>query len=92
MHLCPTRKTRKSWTGSSKIPHRELIEQKVEARLEEEVVAQVEAFAPIVENAFLLTGKEPQSTFSIDVDTASYVMVRRLPEPGVAAAARCRSH
>ncbi len=53
------------------------LEQKVEARLEEAVVAEAEAAAPIVENAFLLTGKEPQSTFSIDVDTASYAMIRR---------------
>ncbi len=52
-------------------------EQKVEARIEQEVVADVEAVAPIVENAFLLTSKEPQSTFSIDVDTASYAMIRR---------------
>ena len=44
---------------------------------QEQVVAPALAFAPIVENAFLAVSKEPQSTFSIDVDTASYAMVRR---------------
>jgi Ca-activated chloride channel homolog len=36
-----------------------------------------EVYAPIVDNAFLPVVKEPQSTFSIDVDTASYANVRR---------------
>ena len=52
-------------------------EQQAEARVEQKLFADAEAFAPIVENAFLMTTKEPQSTFSIDVDTASYVMIRR---------------
>ncbi len=52
-------------------------EQQVEARLEQKLVADAEAFAPIVENAFQLTSKEKLSTFSIDVDTASYAMIRR---------------
>jgi Ca-activated chloride channel homolog len=43
----------------------------------QERVAGAGAFAPIVENSFQLVSKEPQSTFSVDVDTASYVMVRR---------------
>ena len=37
----------------------------------------MQALQSIVENAFLMTTKEPQSTFSIDVDTASYTMIRR---------------
>ena len=35
------------------------------------------AFLPIVENAFVETAREAQSTFSIDVDTASYSTIRR---------------
>lgn len=47
-----------------------------------------EAYAPIVENDFLRVTDNPLSTFSIDVDTASYANVRRflnasqLPPPG----------
>jgi Ca-activated chloride channel homolog len=47
-----------------------------------------EAYAPIVENPFRRTRDEPRSTFSVDVDTASYANVRRflvagqLPPPG----------
>jgi Ca-activated chloride channel homolog len=36
-----------------------------------------EAFAPIVDNPFQDVSKDAQSTFSIDVDTASYANVRR---------------
>jgi len=36
-----------------------------------------ETYAPITENAFLASGEHPLSTFSIDVDTASYANVRR---------------
>ncbi len=36
-----------------------------------------EAYATIVENSFLPVGQQPLSTFSIDVDTASYANVRR---------------
>ncbi len=47
-----------------------------------------EAYAAIVENPFKAVMQEPVSTFSIDVDTASYANVRRfltqntLPPPG----------
>ncbi len=47
-----------------------------------------EAYDVIVENEFLATEDEPLSTFSIDVDTASYANVRRflnngqVPPPG----------
>ena len=47
-----------------------------------------ETYDGIVENPFLSTGLNPLSTFSIDVDTASYSIVRRflkqhqLPPPG----------
>jgi Ca-activated chloride channel family protein len=47
------------------------------ALVENQVVAEAEAFEPLVENGFHLVTKEPQSTFSIDVDTASYALVRR---------------
>ena len=46
------------------------------------VVAEAEAFAPIVENEFRVVSKDRQSTFSIDVDTASYAMVRRFLNQG----------
>jgi Ca-activated chloride channel family protein len=36
-----------------------------------------EAFIPIVDNPFVPVAREPLSTFSIDVDTASYANVRR---------------
>lgn len=39
--------------------------------------AEFEAYAPIVENPFLKVTEHPLSTFSIDVDTASYANVRR---------------
>jgi Ca-activated chloride channel homolog len=37
-----------------------------------------EAYAPVKENPFFASATEPLSTFSIDVDTASYANVRRL--------------
>ena len=36
-----------------------------------------ESYDPIVENAFIRVEDDPRSTFSIDVDTASYANVRR---------------
>jgi len=36
-----------------------------------------EQYAPITENAFVSVAEQPLSTFSIDVDTASYANVRR---------------
>ncbi|MBK7874293.1 MAG: VWA domain-containing protein [Planctomycetes bacterium] len=47
----------------------------VEAKLEE--AGNTEAYAPIAENAFKLATQDPLSTFSVDVDTASYANVRR---------------
>lgn len=47
-----------------------------------------EAYDHIVDNAFLTAARNPLSTFSVDVDTASYAIVRRyltggqLPPPG----------
>ncbi len=55
---------------------RKLPAQQVGGEEKEKIVADEEA-APIVENAFQLTSKERLSTFSIDVDTASYAMIRR---------------
>ena len=42
-----------------------------------------EAYNPIVDNAFLRVAQEPLSTFSIDVDTASYANVRRFLTQGM---------
>ena len=41
-----------------------------------------EEYAQIVENGFINTADEPTSTFSIDVDTASYANVRRMIQDG----------
>ena len=41
-----------------------------------------EAYARVVDNPFLLVSREPLSTFSIDVDTASYANVRRFLNQG----------
>ena len=50
-----------------------------------------EAFEPIAENPFIRRSPEPLSTFSIDVDTASYANVRRFLAQRTAAAARRRA-
>ena len=44
--------------------------------------ASVERYAEITENPFLETARAPLSTFSIDVDTASYANVRRFLNEG----------
>ena len=54
---------------------RNLPAQEVGREEKEQLVAENEA--PIVENAFQLTSKERLSTFSVDVDTASYANMRR---------------
>ncbi len=41
-----------------------------------------EAYEPIVENEFLTPMEQPLSTFSIDVDTASYANMRRFIQQG----------
>ncbi len=41
-----------------------------------------EQYSPIFENAYCLTTQAPLSTFSIDVDTASYANVRRFLDGG----------
>lgn len=42
-----------------------------------------ESYAPVVENGFVEVLDHPLSTFSIDVDTASYALVRRFLGEGV---------
>jgi Ca-activated chloride channel family protein len=60
---------------------------KKESRTALDVAHNTEAYAPIVENEFKLVKDQPLSTFSVDVDTASYANVRRflvagqLPQP-----------
>ena len=48
----------------------------------EEYDYNTEEYAQIVENGFISTADEPTSTFSIDVDTASYANVRRMIQDG----------
>jgi Ca-activated chloride channel family protein len=45
-------------------------------------VFNTEDYSPITENGFHLAGKEPLSTFSIDVDNASYSNIRRFLNQG----------
>lgn len=45
-------------------------------------VAGGEQYDPLVENDFVAVAQEPLSTFSVDVDTASYSNVRRFLEQG----------
>jgi Ca-activated chloride channel homolog len=63
-------------------PLNELPVQRVEARQAKDEVADHEAYAPIVDNAFVPVEQETTSTFSIDVDTASYSNVRRFLNQG----------
>ena len=51
-----------------------------------------EAYARIYDNPFLAVASNPLSTFSIDVDTASYANVRRFLNGGPAAAAGRGAH
>ncbi|MDR3633896.1 MAG: von Willebrand factor type A domain-containing protein [Isosphaeraceae bacterium] len=53
------------------------VEFKAVGALKRDLDVKDEAFAPITENAFITVSQEPLSTFSIDVDTASYAQVRR---------------
>lgn len=41
-----------------------------------------ESYTPVQENTFINTGNDPLSTFSIDVDTASYANIRRFINEG----------
>lgn len=52
-------------------------EAEVRQRRLQEDPAGAEAYQPIFENSFVSPAKEPQSTFSIDVDSASYANMRR---------------
>ncbi len=47
-----------------------------------EAARSTEAYEPIVENTFLTPMEQPLSTFSIDVDTASYANMRRFIQQG----------
>ena len=51
-----------------------------------------EEYDPIRDNPFVPVAQDPLSTFSIDVDTASYCERAPLPERGPAAAAGRRAH
>jgi Ca-activated chloride channel family protein len=48
----------------------------------ETIMPNAEQYDPIRENAFVPVAKEPLSTFSIDVDTASYANLRRFLRSG----------
>ena len=56
--------------------------QLAEARPQEDESARGESYAKIEENPFLETARAPLSTFSIDVDTASYSNTRRFLNEG----------
>jgi Ca-activated chloride channel family protein len=58
-------------------PPPEVAQQVVVAADQEGLALQAEAFEPIVENPFVATLPDNLSTFSVDVDTASYSVARR---------------
>ena len=58
-------------------PSEALVEQDRVAAEGSGAVPSTEAYDRVVDNAFVRVGQEPRSTFSIDVDTASYANVRR---------------
>lgn len=54
----------------------------IAARMPAEAVSGTEDYAPIQETGFQKTAHAPLSTFSVDVDTASYANVRRFLASG----------
>ena len=44
----------------------------------QQIATGTQTYRPIIENAFLYVAQQPLSTFSLDVDTASYANVRRM--------------
>jgi Ca-activated chloride channel family protein len=60
----------------------EVVEYKIALRQVEAAVPGTESYARIHENPFRAVASEPLSTFSIDVDTASYANVRRFIDQG----------
>lgn len=62
----------------------DIVNHEVSRRLKESEAKQpnTEAYAEVPENPFVAVGSEPLSTFSIDVDTASYANVRRFLNQG----------
>ena len=63
--------------GESYRRHEKDAAEKPGAELRQREPANTEAFDAITDNAFLAVRENPLSTFSIDVDTASYAIVRR---------------
>ncbi len=63
--------------GRSDRRHEKDAAEKPDAELRQRASANTESFDPITDNAFLAVRENPLSTFSIDVDTASYAIVRR---------------
>ncbi len=69
-------KSIKSGLRSERAPEAKLSESG-EAKSDEEVSASTESYETIADNPFHNTATESRSTFSIDVDTASYSNIRR---------------
>ena len=63
--------------GGSYRRHEKDAAEKPDAELRQREPANTESFDAITDNAFLAVRENPLSTFSIDVDTASYAIVRR---------------
>ncbi|MGH9870430.1 MAG: vWA domain-containing protein [Candidatus Polarisedimenticolia bacterium] len=63
---------------------RQASEAHLEAQLERayDPAFNTESYAPLPENPFLRAADSPVSTFSVDVDTASYAVVRRFLDEG----------
>jgi Ca-activated chloride channel family protein len=64
------------------VPPNEWFEANTALRVAESEVPGTESYAKLNDNAFLAVSDQPLSTFSIDVDTASYSNVRRFISQG----------
>ena len=74
--------------GAALAPAPAAVEAEADSPAVPDVVHNTEAYDHVVDNAFQTVAQEPLSTFSIDVDTASYANIRRfltggqMPPPG----------
>jgi Ca-activated chloride channel family protein len=66
----------------ARLPERERLEVKLRLQQVEQTIPGTESYAGVVDNPFKAAVAEPLSTFSIDVDTASYSNVRRFVAQG----------
>ncbi|WP_106915290.1 YfbK domain-containing protein [Chryseobacterium aurantiacum] len=66
------------YVESNRVYNNHLETKKIAEKIKEDIDYNSEEYTALVENPFELTKNEPLSTFSIDVDNASYSNVRRM--------------